>query len=155
MTLQKLIYLVLTLVLAAVPATAQTPRSSSSPRRSERSPQSASRSRLSLAPLLAQFHSPSWTWFVVRDEAGWKQFEDHIGFTFETYGNSNIPPGRYRSGSEDDIRPGMGSHSPDLFAQPRHIVAHELGHITLNTHNEAKAERKGMELLYGQTDGAR
>jgi Zn-dependent peptidase ImmA (M78 family) len=31
-----------------------------------------------------------------------------------------------------------------------HIVAHELGHITLNTHNEAKAERKGMELLSGR-----
>ena len=46
---------------------------------------------VALAPLLAQYHSPSWTWFVVCDEAGWKQFEDHIGFTFETYGNSNIP----------------------------------------------------------------
>jgi hypothetical protein len=37
--------------------------------------------------------------------------------------------------------------SDDLVAQPKHIVAHELGHITLNTHNEAKAEKRGMELL--------
>jgi Zn-dependent peptidase ImmA (M78 family) len=40
------------------------------------------------------------------------------------------------------------SQSPE--AQPRHIVAHELGHILANTHDEEKAERKGMELLNGQ-----
>jgi hypothetical protein len=28
-----------------------------------------------------------------------------------------------------------------------HIVAHELGHIILNTHNESKAEKKRMELM--------
>jgi Zn-dependent peptidase ImmA (M78 family) len=37
--------------------------------------------------------------------------------------------------------------SSDPLAQPDHTIAHELGHITLNTHNEAKAERKAQELL--------
>lgn len=31
-----------------------------------------------LAPLLAQFHSPSWTWFVACDEAAWKKVEDTL-----------------------------------------------------------------------------
>jgi hypothetical protein len=31
--------------------------------------------------------------------------------------------------------------------QSRHTIAHELGYIMLNTHNEAKAEKRGMELL--------
>jgi Zn-dependent peptidase ImmA (M78 family) len=38
----------------------------------------------------------------------------------------------------------------DALAQPEHTIAHELGHITLNTHNEAKAERKSQELLSGR-----
>jgi hypothetical protein len=103
-----------------------------------------------LAPLLAQYHSPSWTWFVVCDESGWKQFEDHIGFTFETYGNSNMPLAATDLESKTTYVRGWALIHPfsdDLFAQPRHIVAHELGHITLNTHNEARAERRGMELL--------
>jgi hypothetical protein len=106
-----------------------------------------------LAPLLAQFRSPSWTWFVVRDEAGWKQFEDHIGFTFETLGTSNIPLAATDLESKTTYVRGWALIHPlsdDLFAQPRHIVAHELGHIMLNTHNEVKAERRGMELLNGQ-----
>jgi Zn-dependent peptidase ImmA (M78 family) len=40
--------------------------------------------------------------------------------------------------------------SDDLFAQPRQIVAHELGHITLNTHEEVKAERRAVQLLQPQ-----
>jgi hypothetical protein len=40
--------------------------------------------------------------------------------------------------------------SDDLFAQPRQIVAHELGHITLNTHDELKAERRAVQLLQPQ-----
>lgn len=35
-------------------------------------------------------------------------------------------------------------------AQPDHTVAHELGHIFMNTHNEDKAEKKARELLSGQ-----
>jgi hypothetical protein len=37
-----------------------------------------------LALLLAQYHSPSWTWFVACDEAAWSKIADHIGFTVET-----------------------------------------------------------------------
>jgi hypothetical protein len=37
-----------------------------------------------------------------------------------------------------------------LVSKPRHIVAHELRHIMLNTEDEAKAEREAMELLSGQ-----
>jgi hypothetical protein len=78
---------------------------------------------------------------------------DHIGFTFETYGNSNIPLAATDLESKTTYVRGWAPihlFSDDLFAQPRHIVAHELGHITLNTHNEAKAERRGMELLARQ-----
>jgi hypothetical protein len=31
--------------------------------------------------------------------------------------------------------------------QPRHIIAHEMGHILKNTHDEAKAERQAQLLL--------
>ena len=105
-----------------------------------------------LAPLLAQYHSPSWTWFVACDESSWKKIEDHIGFTFETYGNSNIPLAATDLESKTTYVRGWALIHPfsdDLFAQPRHIIAHELGHITLNTHNEVKAERRGMEIMNG------
>jgi hypothetical protein len=44
-----------------------------------------------LAPLLAQFDSPSWRWIVACDETSWRKIEDHIGFTLETFGASNKP----------------------------------------------------------------
>jgi hypothetical protein len=78
MTLRSLIYFILTLVLTAAPSAAR-PASSSSQPRWGHCRQSASRSRLS-SPLLAEFHSRSWRWFVACDEAAWKKV-DHIGFT--------------------------------------------------------------------------
>jgi hypothetical protein len=106
-----------------------------------------------LAPLLAEFHSPSWTWVVACDEAAWKKVEDHIGFTFETVTHDSQPLAATELESKTTYVRGWALIHPfsdDLFAQPRHIVAHELGHITLSTHSEAKAERRGMELMNGQ-----
>jgi hypothetical protein len=36
-----------------------------------------------LSSLLAQYHSPSWTWFVACDEAAWNKVADHIEFSLE------------------------------------------------------------------------
>jgi hypothetical protein len=150
--LRSLIYLVLALVLTAAPAAAQT-RIQFFSSKVGALPTECQQESAVLAPLLAQFHSPSWTWFVACDEAAWKKVEDHIGFTFETYGTSNIPLAATDLESKTTYVRGWALIHPfsdDLFAQPRHIVAHELGHITLNTHNETKAEKRGMELLSGQ-----
>jgi hypothetical protein len=149
MTLQKLIYLVLALILTAAPAAAQT-RIQFFSAKVGALPQECQQEAAVLSPLLTQFHSPSWTWFVACDESDWKKVEDHIGFTFETYGTSNQPLAATDLEAKTTYVRGWALIHPfsdDLFAQPRHIVAHELGHITLNTHNESKAEKKGMELL--------
>jgi hypothetical protein len=85
-------------------------------------------------------------WAPLLAFAGGKQFEDHIGFTLETFGTSNMPLAATDLESKTTYVRGWALIHPfsdDLFAQPRHIVAHELGHITLNTHNEAQAERRG------------
>jgi hypothetical protein len=39
----------------------------------------------------------------------------------------------------------------NALAPPDHTIAHELGHVLANTHNEAKAEEKGLSLLKGKT----
>ena len=90
MTLRSLIYLVLALTLTAPPATAQT-RIQFYSAKVGALPTECQQESAVLAPLLAQFHSPSRTWFVACDESVWKKIEDHIDFTFETYGNSNEP----------------------------------------------------------------
>jgi hypothetical protein len=103
-----------------------------------------------LSPLLTRYHSPSWTWVVACDEAAWTQVESHIGFTIETVTTKGTPlAATDLSGRTTYVRGYALIHpfSDDIVAQPRHIVAHELGHITLNTHNEAKAERQCMMLL--------
>lgn len=101
-------------------------------------------------PLLAQYHSPSWTRFLACDEAAWSQVESHIGFTFETVTHgSQLLAATDLEAKTTYVRGWALIHpfSDDIVAQPRHIVAHELGHITLNTHNEAKAEKQCMVLL--------
>jgi hypothetical protein len=105
-----------------------------------------------LAPLLAQYQTPSWTWFVACDEAAWTKVADHIGFTVETITTGGQP-------SRTDLRTkttyvrGWAQLSPfgdDLVAQPRHIVAHELGHIMLMSRineirmTEASPEKAGV-----------
>jgi hypothetical protein len=103
-----------------------------------------------LSPLLGKYHSPSWTWVVACDEAAWTKIADHIGFTFETVTHGSQPlAATDLSGKTTYVRGFALIHifSDDIVAQPRHIVAHELGHITLNTHNEAKAEHQCMVLL--------
>ena len=41
--------------------------------------------------------------------------------------------------------------STDALAQPDHTIAHEMSHISLNTHDEGKAERQAMRLLQQYT----
>jgi hypothetical protein len=52
--------------------------------KARRSRLSVSRSKRSWPPFLAQYHSPSCTWFVACDEAAWGKVAEHIGFTIET-----------------------------------------------------------------------
>jgi hypothetical protein len=73
MNLRSLIYLVFALVLTAAPATAQT-RIQFFSAEVGALPSECQQESAVLAPLLAQFHSPSWTWFVACD--AWKKVED-------------------------------------------------------------------------------
>jgi hypothetical protein len=68
MTLRSLIYFVLALVLTAAPAAAQT-RIQFYSSKVGALPTECQQESAILAPLLAQYHSPSWTWFVACDEA--------------------------------------------------------------------------------------
>jgi hypothetical protein len=99
-------------------------------------------------PLIAQFGSPAdWTWIIVCDEPAWHRVEQHIGQQDSvgglTLGTTDL------ENRVTYIRGYYVLHPRDdrAEAQPDHTIAHELGHITLNTHNEDKAERKAGELL--------
>jgi hypothetical protein len=104
-----------------------------------------------VTPLIAQFHGPAdWTWIIACDEAAWHRVEQHIGKQDSvgglTLGTTDL---------ENHVTYVRGFYvlhpfSYDDMAQADHTIAHELGHITLNTHNEATAERKAQELLSGQ-----
>jgi hypothetical protein len=45
----------------------------------------------------------------------------------------------------------LHSFSTDALAQPDQTIAHEMGHIVLNIHDEGKAERQAMRLLQQYT----
>ncbi|MCU1251559.1 MAG: hypothetical protein JWQ49_4588 [Edaphobacter sp.] len=103
-----------------------------------------------MKPLIAQFHGPAdWTWIIACDEAAWHRIEMHTG-------QANVS-GKILGSTDLEnhvtyIR-GFAVLHPFLDtaeAQPEHTIAHELGHILMNTSNETKAERKARELLSGQ-----
>jgi hypothetical protein len=102
-------------------------------------------------PLIAQFHGPAdWTWIIACDEAAWHRIEVHIGQQ-NSVGGLTLAT----TDLENHVTYVRGFYvlhpfNSDALAQPQHTIAHELGHITLNSHNEAKAEKRGMELLSGQ-----
>jgi hypothetical protein len=96
-----------------------------------------------VTPLLSRFNAPSdWTFIIVCDEAAWHRVEQHIG--------QRDPVGGLVLGTSDlenHVTYVRGNYvlrpaSIDELAQPDHTIAHELGHIRLNTHDEHKAERK-------------
>ncbi|WP_433963687.1 hypothetical protein [Tunturiibacter gelidiferens] len=101
-----------------------------------------------VTPLIAQFHGPAdWTWIIVCDEAAWKRVQVHIDqfdpIGYKILGTTNL------EGHVTYIRGFYVLHpaSTNALAQPDHTIAHELGHITMNTHDERRAERKAEELL--------
>ncbi len=106
-----------------------------------------------ITPLIAKFHGPAdWTWIIVCDEAAWHQVEQHIGQQDSVggliLGISNL---------EDHVTYMRGFYALHPFdtsanAQPNHTVAHELGHILANTHDERKAERQAQLLLKEEHD---
>jgi hypothetical protein len=100
--------------------------------------------------LIAQFHGPAdWTWIIACDEAAWHRIEVHIGQQNSvgglTLGTTDL---------ENHVTYVRGFYvlhpfNSDALAQPDHTVAHELGHILMNTPNEDNAEKKARELLSG------
>jgi hypothetical protein len=103
-----------------------------------------------IQPMLSEFGAPKqWTWIVVCDEASWRQVEVKTGQTNvdgTIFGLSNL------DGHVTFIRGWAILHpfNPRPEYQPRHTIAHELGHILLHTPDEDKAEKKARELLKGQ-----
>jgi hypothetical protein len=84
---------------------------------------------------------------VACDESAWKTIELKSGFDKSL--NETIMG---LTDLDRHITYGRGwmiIHPLDITAdaQPQHIIAHEMGHVLANTHNEDKAERKGQELL--------
>jgi hypothetical protein len=149
--LRSLLCLVALLVLTAAPTNAATKYYSTFAKNNVAPPECVQEIHI-VNPLIAQFHGPAdWTWIVACDEPAWQRFELMSGFqkavNGEVMGLTDLD--RHIT----YVRGYMILHplSQSIEAQPRHIVAHELGHILLNTHDEEKAERKGMELLNEST----
>ena len=76
--------------------------------------------------------------------ASWKRVEDRLG-------ELNVQ-GRLLASSDltyriTYVRAEDVLHPVAVTFTPQHTIAHELGHILLNTRNESKAEKKGMGLL--------
>ena len=100
-----------------------------------------------VTPLIAQFHGPAdWTWIIACDEAAWHRVEMHTGqanVSGKILGLTNL------ENHVTYIRGFAVLHpfNDTAEAQPQHTIAHELGHILMNTSNETKAERKAQELL--------
>ncbi|MGF7180361.1 hypothetical protein [Tunturiibacter psychrotolerans] len=103
-----------------------------------------------VSPLLAEFHSPAnWTWIVACDESAWQKIEVMSGFPKAL--NGQIMGLTDLERKITYVRGWVMLHplSPDQDAKPRHVIAHELGHVLANTRDEVKAEAKGQELMKG------
>jgi hypothetical protein len=100
-----------------------------------------------VTPLIAQFHGPAdWTWIIACDEAAWHRVELHTGqanISGKIVGTTDLENHVTYIRGDAVLHP----FSYQLEAQPQHTIAHELGHITLNTHDEAKAENRALERL--------
>ena len=99
-------------------------------------------------PLITEFHGPAdWTWIVACDEPAWQRIELMSGFPKAV--NGEIMGLTDLARHITYVRGWVILHpiSDATEAQPRHIIAHELGHILANTHNEELAEKKAHDLL--------
>lgn len=100
-----------------------------------------------ILPLLVKFNAPrDWNWVIVCDEVGWKKAEHQI----DRPDNTGVILGATFLKSHTTYIRGYAAVHPVNYlstAQPEHTIAHELGHILLNTANEDKAERKADELM--------
>jgi hypothetical protein len=99
-------------------------------------------------PLIAEFHGPAnWTWIVACDEPAWQRIELMSGFQKSV--NGQVMGLTDLDRHITYVRGWVILHpiSDTADAQARHIIAHEMGHILANTHNDEKAEKKAHELL--------
>jgi hypothetical protein len=102
-------------------------------------------------PLLAEFHSPAdWTWIVACDEPAWHKIEVMSGF--EKAVNGQVMGLTDLDRHITYVRDWVMLHPliQATEAQPRHVIAHELGHVLGNTRDEVEAEAKGRELMKGE-----
>ena len=145
--LRFLVLLGLTLGLTTVPAAAKVQLYATLAVRGVQ-PQECREVSTIVTPLIDEFHGPAdWTWILVCDEAAWHRVEQHIGQT--------DPAGGLILGTTDlenhvtYVRGYYVLHpvSSDELAQPRHTIAHELGHILTRSRDEWKAERQAQLLL--------
>jgi hypothetical protein len=108
-----------------------------------------------VAPLLKLYHAPSdWTWIIGCDDIAWQTIIVHTGM-------QNLS-GRVVGVTDHDahttyIRGNDILHPFSLAADylPRHIIAHELGHITADTGDEEKrgpGMNRGLFLLVFSLD---
>jgi hypothetical protein len=94
--------------------------------------------------------SSSSSWIIVCYEAAWHQVEQQIGQQ-DSVGGLILGT----TDLENHVTSMRGFYVLPLFnttadAQPNHTVAHELGHISLNTHDERKAGRiwRNLQISY-------
>jgi hypothetical protein len=100
-----------------------------------------------LLPLLTRYHAPAgWTWIIACDEMSWQKVIEHVGqidVNGRILGLTQLDDHRTYIRGYDLLQP----VSFALEAQPKHTVAHELGHIFMHTRDEDKAESTAKELL--------
>lgn len=101
-----------------------------------------------LIPLLVKFNAPrDWTWIVVCDEAAWGRVEQHAELHRQNQQLGLILGASFLPDRLTYVRGYYLLHQLNPFDVPEHIIAHELGHIMLNTSNEDKADKKASELM--------
>jgi hypothetical protein len=99
-----------------------------------------------ILPLMLSYDHPiNWTWIIACDEPAWHRVEAHMGQGFinsQPYVTARILASTDLETRVTYVRgfAVLQPFSSQVEAQPEHTIAHELSHIILNSHDEAKVE---------------
>jgi hypothetical protein len=103
-----------------------------------------------LPVILSYDHPANWTWIIACDEPAWKRVEVHMG-------QMNSVHGQTLASTDLETRMtyvrGVAVIQPftaAFEAQPEHTIAHELSHIMLDSHDEAKVEKRTRLVMQQQ-----
>lgn len=103
--------------------------------------------------IIKQFpHPDNWTWVVVCDEMAWQRWEQHISWN---EGGSPLLALTDRASKVTYLRGDAILHpAMPAAARPEHVIAHELGHIMLNSSDESAVDKLAWQWQNGSRDVA-